>query len=193
MMNSNKGDGFRLTFQNVNLLYPDLGKPIRVTYIPRDGKGLLQDDFGEGLDCTITSMADIFGPEYYGLIESFARRYGYNGNRWGTFAITIRKIMQSVMNYIGGEYRFKKSKSAYLKNVGFKWDTCKNLSDRKIPYILSLLNDGRNYYMNHSIVVIGYAEYENGRFLVVYDNWFPTSCLVDFNKMSVFSSINWME
>ena len=73
-MKNNKTNGSRLTFQNVHQEYPNLGKTIRLTFEPRDGKGLLQDDFGEALDCTITSMAAIFGPEHYGLIESFARQ-----------------------------------------------------------------------------------------------------------------------
>ena len=186
--------GTRLTFSNLYALYPNLGHSIKSVINPYPGRGLLQNDFGKAQDCTLTSMAYIFGPEHYNLIESVAKRYGYNGDRWGTFSITIRKIMQTVMNRIGGEYQFKKAKSAYLKNIGVKWELCKKLSHQNMPfYILNISNDGRNYYKNHSVTVIGYKEYQNARFLVVYDNWFKTSALIDFDKLSIFCSINWIE
>lgn len=189
----NSEPGFRLTFLNLDYFYPNLGKRHRLISDPHPIRVLLQENFGKELDCTLTSMAYIFGPEYYNLIESVAERYLYNGNRWGTFSITIRRIMQTVMNQIGGKYASRKAKSAYLKNVGVKWELCKSLGERKTTYILNLANDGRNYYKNHSVTVIGYAEYENGRFLIIYDNWFKDPALIDFNKLSVFCSINWIE
>lgn len=192
-MSSNEQLGTRLMLSNVNSLYSDLGKTIWLTFEPRPGRGLLQRDFGKRSDCAITSMASIFGPEHYSIIEQYAKRYGYNGDSWGTLTITIRKIMQKVMDHLGGEYRFKKAKSAYLKNVGVTWELCKSLSERKIPYVLALKSDGRNYYKNHSVTVVGYMECTNGRFLVVYDNWDITTSLIDFNKMSTLCSVVWME
>lgn len=193
MATKNEQPGTRLTFQNVNQKYPDLGKTVKIIFEPRLGMGLLQADFGKRRDCTLTSMAAIFGPEYYNVIEQYAIRYGYNGESRGTLAVTIRKIMESVMKHLGGEYQSKKAKSAYLKNVGVKWDLCKNLSDRKIPYILSFNKDGRNYYKNHSVEVVGYMEFTNGRFLIIYDNWNAASSLIDFNKLSTLCSVVWME
>lgn len=188
-----RGNGYRLTFSNVDYFYPNLGKVRKLIFDPHPDRVLLQEDFGKKLDCTLTSMAYIFGPEHYDLIEHCSKRYGYNGDLWGTWSISVRKIMQSVMDKLGGEYLTKKANSAYLKNIGVKWELCKKLCEKKIPYILTLTNDGRNFYKNHSVTVIGYARYENNKFLIVYDNWFKNHSLIDFDAMSVFCSIVWME
>lgn len=37
------------------------------------------------------------------------------------------------------------------------------------------------------------AEYQRAKFLLVLDNWSETMSLVDYNKLCVASSLNWVE
>ena len=46
-----------------------------------------------GLDCTLTSLACIFGERYYGDIEKIAEKYGYNGDKWGTNPLAVKAII----------------------------------------------------------------------------------------------------
>ena len=53
-------------------------------------------------------------------------------------------------------------------------------------------NDGRNYYINHSVIIVGYMEYtSNCKMLIVYDNWDESVSYIDFNKLSKISCINY--
>ena len=54
-------------------------------------------------------------------------------------------------------------------------------------------NDGRNYYQNHTVTVIGYME--SGvkvKMLIIFDNWHETISYVDYNKMNKFCSVNYL-
>lgn len=56
--------------------------------------------------------------------------------------------------------------------------------------LLNLWNDGRNYYKNHSVLIIGYKITENNDFiLTIYDNWYKHNSYIDYNKLSIISSI----
>ena len=85
----------RLDYIALQYEYPDRGKQLYRQVIPL--QPLLQQNYGEALDCTITSLACIFGERYYGVIESIARRYGYDGERCGTNPLTVRRIMADFM------------------------------------------------------------------------------------------------
>jgi hypothetical protein len=87
-----------------------------------------------------------------------------------------------------------------MKNVGYKFEKIMNLIDNKVPVIISVNNDGRNYYRNHSMTIIGYTIYRitlvdgqtiNRRFLKVYDNWRSTFGYIDYEVLSSISSINY--
>lgn len=60
--------------------------------------------------------------------------------------------------------------------------------------ILSVLNDGRNYYKNHSVTIIGYniVKTQNRKLnmILIYDNWSTEISYVDYNKLNIISSIN---
>ena len=62
--------------------------------------------------------------------------------------------------------------------------------------ILSINKDGRDYYNNHSITIIGYLIYQVDNafepMLLVYDNWNTQACVVDYKALSMISSINYM-
>ena len=81
----------RLDYITLQHEYPNRGKQLFRQMIPL--QPLLQKDYGEELDCTITSMACIFGETHYGQIEAIARRYGYDGKKRGTNPLTVRRIM----------------------------------------------------------------------------------------------------
>ena len=150
----------------------------------------MQDDYGKRLDCTLTSLACIFGKKYYGDIEGIALKYGYNGDKRGTNPLVVKAIMREFARRwnIPG-----KARSAYGKGIGWTWRMVKDILSRDIPLVLNLWKDGRNYYHDHSVTVIGAEEYEQARFLLVLDNWHKTVSLIDYDKLWIISSVNWME
>lgn len=167
--------------------YPNLGK--RTARKILNMRALLQDDYGERLDCTLTSMACIFGEEYYAEIERIAKRYGYNGEKRGTNPLVVQRIMQVFMK----AHKLKgRPCSAYGKGIGWNYATIERLIGGGTPVILNLWTDGRGYYKDHSVTIVGYEEYEHGRFLLVYDNWYKGTSMIDYEKLSVVSSINFV-
>ena len=178
----------RLDYSWLDLEYPNRGKQTFRRLIPL--RGLLQEDYGRDLDCTLTSLACIFGEKHYKDIEAIALRYGYDGDMRGTNPLVVRSIMREFMqhNDICG-----KAKSAYGKGVGWTWQLVKSLASRGIPLVLNMWDDGRKYYHNHSVTVIGAEEYEHARFLLALDNWHRTISLVDYHKLCIISSINYID
>ena len=62
--------------------------------------------------------------------------------------------------------------------------------------ILNLSTDGRNYYKDHSVLIIGYREIKlsNNKkmfFLKIKDNWTKETTYIDYSKLSVICSINY--
>lgn len=166
--------------------YPNLGIVKECKNL--GGRALLQEDYGEDYDCTLTCLAFLFGSENYTLIERIAKRYGYSGTVSGTNPLTVKSVMKKVMQ----ELQIKGTpKSAYIKNVGFKWNTLKELLNSNHYVILNLSTDGRDYYKNHSVTIIGYGEYKGANLLLVYDNWHTTVSYIDYDKMCSICSINY--
>ena len=177
----------RLDYIALQYEYPDRGKQLYRQVIPL--QPLLQQNYGEALDCTITSLACIFGERYYGVIESIARRYGYDGERCGTNPLTVRRIMADFMKK---QHMTGTARSGYGKGISWRWATVKRLIARQTPVILNLWDDGRGYYHDHTVTVIGVEEYRKDRFLLVLDNWNESISLIDYKKLSTISSINWV-
>lgn len=173
---------------NLTKEYPNLGK--RVGYKNLGGNALLQKDFGKAKDCTLTSLAFLYGVERYPQVERIAERHGYDGDLHGTNPLTIKKIMQECNRQfgVGGTCHAK-----YGKGIGYTYKSIKDLIDGGTYVLLSLLDDGRKYYHNHTVTVIGYEEYERGRFLLVYDNWNSYVSYIDYDKLSFISSVNWSQ
>lgn len=178
----------RLDHSWLDLEYPRRGRQVWRKLIPLEG--LLQDDYGKRLDCTLTSLACIFGKKYYGDIEGIALKYGYNGDKRGTNPLVVKAIMREFARLRGIP---GKARSAYGKGIGWTWRMVKAILSRGIPLVLNLWEDGRGYYHDHSVTVIGAEEYERARFLLVLDNWHQTVSLIDYDKLWVISSVNWME
>ena len=162
---------------------------------------LLQRDYGEANDCTLTSMTAIIFylsqqqldiQTVYNFVEKTAKKYGYKGDR-GTHFFTIRKIFQTALN----NFSLPKAYGKYLKGAGYSFADIKAEINKGNPIILSMHNDGKDYYENHSITIVGYETYVLGKkeipMLIVYDNWYKAISYVDYNKMSRLSSIHFSE
>nr|DAL48832.1 MAG TPA_asm: cysteine protease [Caudoviricetes sp.] len=178
----------RLDYSWLEMEYPKRGKQTFRKLIPL--KGLLQKNYGKRLDCTLTSLACIFGEQYYSDIEKIAEKYGYNGDKWGTNPLAVKSITKEFTRRwdIPG-----RAKSAYGKGVGWTWAFIKAIVSRDIPLVLNLWKDGRGYYKDHSVTIIGAEEYEKARFLLVLDNWRETVSLIDYEKLCIISSINYID
>lgn len=172
-----------------NMLEVEYGQGEFSEYI-LDAKCLLQKNYGEDYDCTLTSLAAIFGEKHYDLIEAHAKKHGYVGKNCGTNPFKVKAIMQGVMDSLGIE---GKCYSRYGKGVGFNWYTISNLLKRKHHIVLNIYQDGRSYYKNHSVLIVGFARYGEHKLLAVYDNWNKGISYVDYDKMSMIASINWYE
>lgn len=179
--------GKRLYLANLAKEYPALGNRTGRKILQM--KALLQKDYGERLDCTLTCMACLWGEEHYAEIECIAKRYGYDGEKRGTSPLVVQRIMQVFMK----EHKLPgRPCSAYGKGIGWNYATIKRLIGGGTPVILNLWTDGRSYYKDHSVTIIGFEEYENGQFLLVYDNWNRGASMIDYKKLSVVSSINYV-
>ena len=163
---------------------------------------LEQSDYGQANDCTITSLTAYIGylvknkaiVHIYNSVADIAKKYGYNGYSRGTNPFCIKTIFNQALkaNDIN-----QNTKVRYLKNIGFNYNLIKNNINNKIPMVLSLWRDGREYYDNHSVLIVGYYEVqlENKkikRFLQVFDNWKADYSLIDYDKLSVISCINYI-
>lgn len=172
-----------------NTLESEYGKGELAEYIA-NARCLLQKNYGEDYDCTLTSLAAIFGDEHYDLIEAHAKKHGYVGKTTGTNPLKVKAIMQGVVKDIGID---GVCRSRYGKGFGFSWYTIGELLKRGHHVVLNIYQDGRGYYKNHSVLIVGIARYGSHRLLAVHDNWNEGVSYVDYDKMCLISSINWYE
>lgn len=194
----------RLTSSNIQSyvaeMYPNLSIKKEESKIISSIPALLQKEYGEDNDCTLTSLTALLmfltretnANKIYSIVEKIAKQYGYNGKA-GTNPFFIKKIFDNVLKSLSIR---KISKARYLKCGGYNFALIKQLINEKTPIILSMSTDGRNYYENHSVLIVGYKEYTLSdnkikRFLVVQDNWSKEKSFIDYNKLSVISSINY--
>lgn len=164
---------------------------------------LLQKDYGDDNDCTITSLTTCLWhkkltmdpQEIYNIVEAHGEKHHfYNGKLYGTIPFFIKCIYDKCLQTLGIN---GKSKSAYFKGIGYNFEKIKTILKTQTPIVLSIPTDGRSYYENHSITIVGYVTYlindkESADFLLVYDNWSKVTSYVDFKKISTFSCINYL-
>ena len=212
---ANPYDSQRLTDKNIqnyilssNLNYGDISlKSVNQLAI----KPFLQNKFrqNEG-NCTITSIATCVYyrcPQSYDInivynaVETIAEKYFYRHNNFGTIPFFNKAIYEEALDYF--RIPHKKIKSRYINHIGFNFNTIKKQIDQQNPVILSLFTDNRNYYKSHTIVVVGYAEFnlldnfvhtiinqkKIKRMLLVYDNWTKEVSYVDPDIISPISCI----
>ena len=153
------------------------------------------------MDCTLTSLTTIckfYNPQInttacYNNIKLIAQQYLYTDNK-GTNPFFINKIANKIFAF----YQIPlSSKAKYLKGIKWNISFIKNCINNNQPLILSMKNDGHNYYKNHSVVCKGYIDFitnnnnKHHYLLEVYDNWHKTSSFIDYEKLSKISSINY--
>lgn len=171
---------------------------------------LLQNNYGEDSDCTLTCITtclyylskrqhlQLSIPLIYKGVEQIAKKYFYNGKIYGTIPFFTKKIFDEALSSFGLK---QNTVAKYGKIIGYDDKTIKNAIDDGKPVILSLTNDGRSYYKHHSITICGYADFKichkkeniglNKTMFMVYDNWDARIAYVDFNEISLISSINY--
>lgn len=192
LMQKNQEKGYRLDNTNINDYVKEIcgtvsgREQVMVTgFIP-----LLQKDYGKPYDCTLTCITAILSrgkdvEKVYEKVEKVAEKHLYDGDSHGTIPVFIKAIIDKVANV--------DSKRGYGKGIGYNWEVIKTIIRTNKPIVLSMQNDGRNYYKNHSVTIVGFREYNNGeaKLLVIYDNWKKSVSYVDYDKLSVISSINY--
>lgn len=143
----------------------------------------LQSNFGEKNDgdCTLTSLMTVIyyhckkTIDYnliYTTVRSFATKHFFN-SKIGTIPFFIKNIFDKSLKTL--KIRTLNTKSAMVKGVGFNLNTIKKAIDQGKPIVFSIFNDGRDYYANHSITIVGYEvfKFDNNKqytMLLVYDN-----------------------
>ena len=182
-------------------LYPNKIITFKEQYNIQNIVSHLQAHYGLEGDCTLTSIltcvkfwdpVDRDTDLVYNQIEGIANKYFYNGNTYGTIPIFIKTIFSKVLKFFGIN---KTVKQAYFKNIGFNFKTIKKQIDNNTPVILSLYNDGRDYYESHTVTIVGYIVYiVDGKeipLLEVLDNWYYYGSIIDYSAMSIISEITY--
>ncbi len=155
---------------------------------------LLQNDYGEANDCTLTSLTTLLYWRYpaytpnqiYNIVEQVASKYGYKGYK-GTNPLFIKTICNISCKQMQLPCSFG---SKYGKGIGYTFDFIKRqIIYHNNPVILNLWKDGNNFYHNHTVLVIGFCETKNKKLLAIYDNWYTSISYIDYDKLNLISSI----
>lgn len=165
--------------------------------ILKDYPFLLQSDYGEALDCTLTSITGVIKYQFkyapapdniYEIVEHIAKRNFYNGKKWGTPNICISNIIRDSIKVISGS-AFT-TRSGFFKGIGFTFYTFKSCIDNNVPVIITTKNIKNTKYKNHAVIVIGYDEEDE--LLFISDNWEKKDKVINYSDISFFSSINYV-
>ena len=194
----------RISQQNIQQYLKDTykGNPVRQHQrILENFTPLLQKNYGGESDCTLTSMTAIVNflskgkhqvQDIYNCVEKYALKYFYTGDN-GTPTITTRKIFEEVSKV----YKLSKPEAKYGKDLGYTFADIKKQIGHNNPMIFSMNNDGKNYYKNHSITAVGFEIWKVGNkevhMIAVYDNWYSSISYVDYDKISVISTIHYIK
>lgn len=175
-------------------------------------KGLLQNNYGTQ-NCSLTCITCVvwyllkYTTNYsdkivYRTVKNNTNWYSYDENKYGTIPIFIDNILGKTMDNFHLGYASDNKTFKNVPLIGYKFKHIQERIKAKTPVILNIFRDGRNYYDNHSITVIGYNIFtvinEKGKredliFLKVLDNWREEPSYVDFQKISTVSSITYVE
>lgn len=159
-------------------------------------KPLLQNDYGDPLDCALTSITAstmyVLNREddklIYNVVERTARQYGYSGVKYGTFAITIKSIWERVLKELNISH--KKVALRAFKGIGYTFETIKKELDLNNPVLLSFSVIKNTKYKNHTITIVGY---EDDYRLIIYDNWSKNQVKINYSDISFNSSIDYIK
>lgn len=163
-----------------------------------------QRNLGEASDgdCTLTSLTTIIyyhckkeidHRAIYSVVRNWAEKHFFNGKS-GTFPLFIKRIFDKSLKSLN--IKALNTKAAMVKGIGFNLNTIKKTIDNKKPIAFSIFNDGRDYYSNHTITIVGYEIFklDNNKkvtMLLVYDNWTTSLSYVDYDLVCTISSVNY--
>lgn len=161
-------------------------------------KPLLQKDYGLSNDCSLTTITTLVtkvtdkkSEEVYKVVEKYAKQYGFKGK--GTIPFFIKCIFDKTLKEFN---LINNTKQCYFKTLGYDKIKICSIIDENKAVVLSIHKDNRNYYNNHTVLVIGYAIYKVDNvevpMFLVYDNWRTTTGVIDYKALSMISSINYM-
>ena len=181
----------RLSNNNIRKYVNSIEAPIKY-YIPGVPQ-LLQNDYGEACDCTLTSITAVIKfmrPEYnvqeiYNWVEKIARAYGYRGDH-GTNYLVIRTVYKKSLQGFGIK---NLPSSHYLKGLCYDYELIKHEIDKNMPILLNFWKDGRDFYKNHTVLIVGYYYTQNHKMLIIQDNWYRDFSYIDYNLLSTISSV----
>ena len=135
-------------------------------------------------------------------VKSLMTHLFYDPDKETFLFLFIKPVYKRILKY----FQFsKKIKTKFFKGIGFNFNTIKEQINRKTPIILYLTSDGRNYYKNCALTVIGYAQFtmlnnvwypvvkqdKVKNMLIVYDGFSEKISYVDYDAISVFSCITY--
>lgn len=183
----NEYPGFEITGEN--------------TVIIKNYKRFCQRDFKDKQNCSITSMSSLIHyyadsksdiKDIYSTVRKIAFFFLYTPHLFGTLSFTIGPILSLSLKKLGVPH---KTGYGLFKGIGFSRQKIKNKINAGCPIILSLFRDGRNYYKNHTVTVLGYKTVYNKNeellFLALNDNWSDEIRYLDFKKLWFISAINY--
>ena len=154
---------------------------------------LLQNDYGGLCDCTLTSITALIKyikpveeiENIYNKVEQIAKKYCYKEER-GVKTVIISLLLKEVYR----QFKInKKVKGCYLKGIGFDYEDIKREIDNNNPMLLNLWKDGRNYYHDHTVLIIGYYYTSKYKMIGIYDNWNKGISYIDYKKLNSICSI----
>ena len=172
----------------------------------------LQKDFTElEQDCVFTSIVTCvhyFYPEvapqdiYNVAVAIYQREFPSFQKIEGVVPFVIKHVYSEVYKFF--KLHYYSIKSRYVNRIGFNYNTIKQQIDQGIPVIVSMYNDGRQFYKNHTVTAIGYMGFQMDNLdpfmehikpkkernvLMVYDNWSTEIRYVDLKEVSSISLI----
>lgn len=159
--------------------------------------GLLQEDYGGSLDCTLTSLTKLYSHKamlneeiVYAEIEEIAKKKLYSPEKFGTNPVFINSIMKECnkrFNVLGMPVSKLNPKFDYI---------CSQLAANR-PMLLNMVADGRNYYKGHTVLVVGVQTFkirgQEARMLVVFDNWTKERSYVDYDMLFPLFTVNYLK
>ena len=160
---------------------------------------LLQMDYGEANDCTLTSITTIIHHKIknepiqniYNTVEEIAKQHFYNGD-FGTLSIMVKPIYEKVLKEYG---LTKNTKWKMIKGIAVNIKDIMKTLDTDTPIILNFLSDGRKYQGNHTVLIVGYdiikVNNKSYYLLRLCDNWNKQITYMDWQKLSCICSINY--
>lgn len=190
-------------FKSLGISNPEI--ELKYSVIPRIEKCRIQEDFNDKKEAVFISTSQILKIIYSNLNFSdilskeheFAKTKWYMRSKahfWTRFSINrLLKYSIKVFNLKA------KTHTRLLKDVFFDFDDFQYLlKEENMPIILTIKEANNGTYKSHTLLVVGYVIYrdkisgEECRFLIVNDNYSIRLTYLDYDSISTWSQINYL-